>query len=299
VAGLVATLVMAFAGFFFAAVAGYLVGLIGSSSNPISGLTLTTLLIAALLMVALGTTGTHGIIAVLAVATVVCCAAGIAGDMMQDLKVGQLLGGTPWRMEWAEIIGVICAAFVLVVPLSILHRGTPGGIGGEILAAPQAGLMALMSQGIVGGDMTWPIVIVGMLFAVGLIMLNTPSPMIIAVGMYLPYPTTFAIFAGGVIAWILNSQLKKRNATGPQQEKARNTGLLLASGMVAGEALTGVLIAAMYILQTEGGLSWLKFPVISDSPYIGFLVFPLLGWVLVRYPLRAMLEGGGPSIAAE
>jgi hypothetical protein len=117
--------------------------------------------------------------------------------------------------------------------------------------------------------------------------------------MYLPYPTTFAIFAGGVIAWILNDQLKRRKATAAQEEKARNTGLLLASGMVAGEALTGVLIAAMYILQTEGGLSWLKFPFISDSPYIGFLVFPLLGWVLVRYPLRAMLEGGSTSVVAE
>ena len=202
-------------------------------------------------------------------------------------------------MEWAEIIGVICAAFVLVIPLTILHRGTPGGIGGEILSAPQAGLMALMSQGIVGGDMTWPIVIVGMLFAVGLIMLNTPSPMIIAVGMYLPYPTTFAIFAGGVIAWILQRQLKKHKATEEQGERAKNTGLLLASGLVAGEALTGVLIAAMYILQTEGGVSWLRFPVISDSPYIGFLVFPLLGWVLVRYPIKAMLESRTSSVVAE
>ncbi len=202
-------------------------------------------------------------------------------------------------MEWAEIIGVICAAFVLVVPLTILHRGTPGGIGGEILSAPQAGLMALIARGVVGGNMTWPIVIVGMLFAVGLIMLNTPSPMIIAVGMYLPYPTTFAIFAGGMIAWILNKQVERRKASKEQESKARNTGLLLASGLVAGEALTGVLVAAMYILQTEGGLAWLKFPAISDSPYPGFLVFLVLGYVLVKYPLKEMLQSPARSIIAE
>lgn len=284
--GIVATLVMAAAGFFFAAVAGYLVGLIGSSSNPISGLTLSTLLIAALLMVALGTTGTHGITAVLAVATVVCCAAGVAGDMMQDLKVGQILGGTPWRMEWAEIIGVAAASLVLVWPLIILNQGTPGGIGGEILPAPQAGLMALMAQGIVGGDMAWPLVIIGMLFAFGLILVNTPSPMIIAVGMYLPFPTTFAIFAGGMIAWILQWRLEKRDVPEEETDAAKNVGTLLASGLVAGEALTGVLLAGLYMLTVE-------LPVISQSPYIGFLVFPLLGWVLVRYPLKSLT--GGPT----
>ncbi|MFO7769426.1 MAG: oligopeptide transporter, OPT family [bacterium] len=280
--GIVATLVMAAAGFFFAAVAGYLVGLIGSSSNPISGLTLSTLLIAALLMVALGTTGTEGIIAVLAVATVVCCAAGVAGDMMQDLKVGQILGGTPWRMEWAELIGVAAASLVLIWPLIILNQGTPGGIGGEILPAPQAGLMALMTQGIVGGDMAWPLVIIGMLFAFGLILVNTPSPMIIAVGMYLPFPTTFAIFAGGMIAWILQWRLEKRDVEEEEREAAINIGTLLASGLVAGEALTGVLLAGLYMLAVE-------LPVISQSPYIGFLVFPLLGWVLIRYPLQSLM----------
>jgi putative OPT family oligopeptide transporter len=299
VSGIVATLVMAVAGFFFAAVAGYLVGLIGSSSNPISGLTLTTLLIAALMMVLLGTTGDSGVIAVLAVATVVCCTAGIAGDMMQDLKVGHILGGTPWRMEIAEIIGVICAAFVLVFPLNILHQGIEGGIGGQILSAPQAGLMALMAQGIVGGDMTWPIVIIGMLFAVGLIMLNTPSPMIIAVGMYLPYPTTFAIFVGGMIAWILEKQLQKRSATDQEATNAKNTGLLLASGFVAGESLTAIVLAFMYILATQFGLTWLRLPGISENPYIGFLVFLVLGYVLVRYPLKNMLSSTSRSVIAE
>ena len=117
------TVVMIVLGFLFAAVAGYLVGLLGSSNNPISGLTLSTLLIAAVLMVIIGVTGQSGILGVLGVAGVVCCAAGIAGDMLQDLKVGHILGGTPWKMEVAELIGVTVAAVVLIFPMiAMRHR---------------------------------------------------------------------------------------------------------------------------------------------------------------------------------
>ncbi|MDZ7373193.1 MAG: oligopeptide transporter, OPT family, partial [candidate division KSB1 bacterium] len=129
----VAALVMVLAGLLFAAVAGYLVGIIGSSSNPISGLTLTTLLIAAVMMVALGVRGNPGVAAVLGVAAVVCCVAGVAGDMIQDWKVGHILGATPWRMEIGGMIGVTAAALTLVVPLALLHEHVPGGIGGENL----------------------------------------------------------------------------------------------------------------------------------------------------------------------
>jgi putative OPT family oligopeptide transporter len=157
------TLVMVILGFLFAAVAGYLVGLIGSSNNPISGLTLSALLIAAVLMVALGVVSVQGVAGVLGVAGVVCCTAGVAGDMMQDLKVGHILGGTPRRMQIAEIVGVIVASLVLAFALMALHQAYT--IGSAELPAPQAGLMALMANGIVGGEMAWPLVIVGMLFA--------------------------------------------------------------------------------------------------------------------------------------
>ncbi|SVE43804.1 uncharacterized protein METZ01_LOCUS496658, partial [marine metagenome] len=140
---LLLTVVMIVLGFLFAAVAGYLVGLLGSSNNPISGLTLSTLLISAILMVGIGVTGQAGVLAVLGVAGVVCCAAGIAGDMLQDLKVGHILGGTPWKMELAEIIGVTIAALVLIWPMIVLDRVYE--IGSAELPAPQAGLMALMS----------------------------------------------------------------------------------------------------------------------------------------------------------
>ncbi|MEA1996168.1 MAG: oligopeptide transporter, OPT family, partial [Gemmatimonadota bacterium] len=245
----VAAVVMTVAGFLFSAVAGYLVGLIGGSNNPISGLTLSTLIIAAVLMVWMGTTGVKGIAAVLGVAGVVCCVAGVAGDMLQDLKVGHILGGTPKRMEIAEIIGVVASALVLTGPLWLLHNYTPGGIGGAELPAPQAGLMALMAKGIVGGDMAWPLVFMGGFFAFGLILLGGGSPMLVAVGMYLPLYSTFAMFIGGLIKWALN--LRTRRLNEKANRLSENTGLLLASGFVAGESLTAVLLAVFVFLKVN------------------------------------------------
>ncbi len=285
---LLAAVVMAIAGFIFAAVAGYLVGVIGSSSNPISGLTLSTLLIAAILMVLVGMKGDPGVAAVLAVASVVCCVAGVAGDMMQDLKVGYILGGTPWRMQIGEIVGVIAASLVLVLPLMLLHQAN--GIGSEALPAPQAGLMAMMSRGIVGGEMAWPLVIAGMLFAIALILIGSPSPMLIAVGMYLPFKTTFAIFIGGLIKYAVERMAQKRSQNPEDMETVENTGLLLASGLVAGEALTGILLAALVVgnihlseifglPESFGGFWWL-----------GLVVFAILAYTLIKYPLTRMLE---------
>ncbi len=142
---------MIIAGFFFAAVSGYLVGIIGSSNNPISGLTLSTLLVAALLMVALGRGATPGVAAVLGVAGVVCVSAAVAGEMLQDLKVGHILGGTPWKMQVGDLIGVVVASLVMFFPIVILHQGDINmggdGLGGKAYPAPQASLMALLSRG--------------------------------------------------------------------------------------------------------------------------------------------------------
>lgn len=288
----VAALVMAAAGLLFTAVAGYLVGVIGASSNPISGLTLSTLLIAALLMRWFGISGAAGIAATLGVAAVVCCACGIAGDMMQDLKVGHILGGTPWRMQVGEIVGVILSSLVMVVPLIILHEGTPGGIGGRYLPAPQAGLMAMMSQGIIGGEMAWPLIIVGMAFAVGLILLGAPSPMLIAVGIYLPFGTTAAIFVGGVIKWILTLILEHRKVAEAARKAVANVGELVSSGLIAGEALVGVAMAGLALLGVE------RIAHVSESPLVSLLVvFPVIAAVLIILPLRSLREGGSSSSA--
>jgi putative OPT family oligopeptide transporter len=294
---LLLTVVMVVLGFLFAAVAGYLVGLIGSSNNPISGLTLSALLISAILMVAIGLTDVHGVAAVLAVAGVVCCAAGIAGDMMQDLKVGHILGGTPWRMQVGELIGVVAAAAVLAFPLMALHKVYT--IGSAELPAPQAGLMALMARGIVGGEMAWPLVITGMFLALGLILIKSPSPMLIAVGMYLPFESTAAIFVGGLIKWGLEIVLARRGATDEEKTKAENTGTLLSSGFIAGESLMAVILAflvlgADFSSPLLGLRDWMR-GVASPSFLAGLIVYPALVYGLIFVPLSKMRDPGVPA----
>jgi putative OPT family oligopeptide transporter len=282
---ILAAVVMVVAGILFAAVAGYLVGVIGSSNNPISGLTLSTLILAALLMVAIGLKGDHGVLAVLGVAAVVCCAMGIAGDMMQDLKVGHILGGTPRSMELGELLGVVIASPFLAGVLLLLNNGygfagAPGADPAVALAAPQAGLMALVAQGIVAGEMVWPLFLAGMLFAVMLILVRAPSPMLVAVGMYLPIWSTFAIFVGGVFRWLVDRGLARKKYSSNALERATNTGILVASGFVAGEALMGVFIAAIIGLKVQ-------LPTIVSNPTVqgllGLLVFPLVLWFFYRY----------------
>ncbi len=283
VGAIVSAIVMTIAGFLFAAVAGFLVGTIGASNNPISGLTLSTLIIAALLMLVVGVKGAFGIAAVLGVAAVVCCSSGVAGEIMQDLKVGHILGGTPKYMQMAVMIGVVSSGFVMALVLQLLHTGyiERGGIGGELLPAPQAGLMAMLSQGIITGGMAWPLVIMGALFSLGLILIGAPSPMLIAVGMYLPLHTTFAIFVGGIIKWIVNVIQEKKNL---DKEKTENSGILLASGLIAGEALMGIIIAATIV----GNKGKALLPKIIDggSPWLGLLVFGILGYVLISIPVK-------------
>ncbi len=280
--------VMAIAAFVFAAVAGYLVGIIGSSSNPISGLTLSTLLIAAVLMAGVGLTGDQGVAAALAVASVVCVVAGVAGDMMQDLKVGQMLGGTPWKMEVGELVGVVFASMILIFPIMLLHQAN--GIGSDALPAPQAGLMAMISKGIVGGEMAWPLVIAGMFFAVALILLKAPSPMLIAVGMYLPFNTTFAIFVGGLIKLIVDKITEKKIEDEGEKDVVNNTGLLLASGLVAGEALVGIILAGF----VGAGINLKQiFGLAADFDgywTLGLLIFVVLGYVLIKYPYKELME---------
>lgn len=290
---LVLTVVMVVLGFLFAGVAGYLVGLIGSSNNPISGLTLSALIIAALLMVVLGVTGVRGVAGVLGVAGVVCCAAGIAGDMMQDLKVGHILGGTPWRMQVAEIVGVILAALVLTFPLMALHRAYT--IGSAELPAPQAGLMALMANGIVAGEMAWPLVIAGMFLALGLILIRAPAPMLVAVGMYLPFQSTAAIFVGGLIRWVFGLRLRRRAASEPERQRAENLGVLLSSGFIAGESLMAVLLALLVIGNDfiPGLLGFQRLTGgFQPSFYLGLVIYPVVVYLLAWLTVERSKEPG-------
>jgi len=298
IGAIVAAVVMLVLGFLLSAVGGYLVGLVGGSNQPISGLTLTTLIIAAALMVFFGVKGMHGVGAVLGVAAVVCCACAISGDMIQDLKIGQLLGGTPRRMEIAETLAVIAVSFVLVFPIIALHKSNIAaggiGLGDKELPAPQAGLMAQLAVGIVGGEMPWGLILFGAAMAVGLIMIKAPAPMLIAVGMYLPFETTSAIFIGGVLKWIVDRVIAKKNLSAPAKERVENTGTLLASGFIAGESLTGVLLAVLVLIVKDFesltelvfGKSQFEFVDGPGGIFVALLTFAAIAYVLIAIPLR-------------
>ncbi len=290
---ILAAVVMILVGFFFATVSGNLVGFIGSSNNPISGLTLSTLLIAALLMVALGVSGNSGVAAVLGVAAVVCVSSAVAGELLQDFKVGYILGGTPRKIQTAELIAVVVASLVMYWPLMLLHEANikAGGIGfgDRQLSAPQAGLMATLAVGIVGGDMPWPLVVVGIFFGIGMIMMQVRSPMLVAVGMYLPFETTFAIFLGGVFRSVGDWLAKRRGFNDAQRARVENAGVLTASGLIAGEAILGLVWAGLQFAP-----AWARPQVFKDPSYLigGVMVLLGLAALMIRLPLTS---AGDPS----
>jgi putative OPT family oligopeptide transporter len=288
---ILAACVMLVIGFFFATVSGYLVGVIGSTNNPISGITLSTLIIAALLMVSIGVSGASGVLAVLGVAAVVCVSSAVAGELLQDFKVGYILGGTPRTIQIVELIAVMVASLAMYYPLLVLHEANirEGGIGfgDRNLSAPQAGLMALLAQGIVGGQMAWPLVAVGVAMGLAMIMAQVRSPMLVAVGMYLPVETTFAIFLGGVIRWVMDTVAKGRRYNEAQMARVENVGILCASGMIAGEALVG-LAKATYVYFVG------PVPAVLANPlYVtGLLALAMIVFVLVRVPV---VNAGSPD----
>lgn len=286
VAALVAAIVMIIIGFFFATVSGNLVGMIGSSNNPISGLTLSTLIIAAILMVSLGVSGASGVAVVLGVAAVVCVSSAVAGELLQDFKVGYILGGTPRSIQITELIAVLVASAVMYWPLLLLHEGNiragGTGFGDRQLSAPQAGLMATLAQGIVGGDMPWPLVVVGIFMGVAMIMLQVRSPMLVAVGMYLPFETTFAIFIGGVIRSVSDALVARRGYNEAQRARVENAGVLTASGLIAGEAVLGLVWAGLQFAP------WPMPVIFKDPSYLaGVGVMALLAFLMIRMPLSS------------
>lgn len=289
----VASTLMIILAFFFASVSGYLVGIMGSSNNPISGLTLTALVVTALILVALGVQKEAGVATVLGVAAIVCVSAAVAGEMLQDLKAGHILGGTPWRMQVGDILGVILAGAVMFIILAYLNEGDiasgknlgyQGGFGSKNLPAPQASLMAILSRGIVQGQMAWPLIIAGMLMGTAFILMQVKSPMLVSVGMYLPIETTFAIFAGGLIKGLVDLISDKRKHNPAQKIRIENTGVLLASGLIAGEALMGLVIAifAAFNIFLYNSFSFFKTPTF----YISFIVLAIIAYILTQIPLK-------------
>lgn len=272
------TIIMMIFGFFFSAVAAYMAGVVGSSNNPISGVTVATVLFASLLLLAiLGSGSLQGAAAAIMVGAVVCNAAAIGGDNLQDLKTGHLVGATPWKQQVMQIIGVLSAAIVLGLVLDILH--TAYTIGSPTLSAPQATLMKAVAEGVFQGNLPWDMVIMGAIIGVIIIALDIRQERIgsdfripilaVAVGIYLPISLTTPIFVGGMLAH-LGDKMGATDAT-------RKKGLLLAAGMITGEAIMGILVAVPIFITADkywwpnyGGFGWLG-PILIVAIAIWFV----------------------------
>ena len=246
------TFIMIIMAFFFTAVASYIVGLVGNSNSPVSGMTITAVLFTGGMLYVFGFSGTEGMVATLGVAAIVCCAACTSGDVCNDLKTGQIVGSRPYRQQIMQIIGVGVASLVMAPILQLLHENTPGGIGGRELAAPQAGLFASLANGFFGdGNLPLDMVAIGAVLGILILTLdyflfdkNKPGGfrlhlMPIAVGMYLPFGLSTPILIGGLIAYFLTKRSKLANT----DDHVLQNGVLLSSGLIAGESLMGILLA--------------------------------------------------------
>ncbi len=248
---LLTTFIMVIMAFFFTAVASYIVGLVGNSNSPVSGMTITAVLFTGGLLYILGFEGVNGMIATLGVAAIVCCAACTAGDVCNDLKTGHMVGSSPYRQQIMQIAGVAVASLIMAPILQLLHENTPGGIGGRELPAPQAGLFAELAKGFFGsGELPWNMVLVGSLIGVIILFFDNLLEknnitfrlhlMPIAVGMYLPFGLSTPILIGGIISHFI---LKKNEGKDP--DSVLQKGLLFSSGLIAGESLMGVGLALL------------------------------------------------------
>jgi putative OPT family oligopeptide transporter len=341
VAAAVAAIVMVVLGFVFAAVSGYLVGVIGVSSNPTSGLTVAVLIAVATLFVVMGLGGPAGVAAVIGVAAFTCVSVSVAGEMMQDLKAGHILGCTPWRMQVGDLFGVSAAAAVMFVVLSVLHLGdikqgvgdklaaleaaavrtveykgenanvarraysldevralppeqqneilgANRGFGGEKIPAPQASLMAVVARSIMERRTEWILLLAGVCMGLAFILMQVKSPMLVSVGMYLPIETSFAIFVGGLFKGLVDRLAARRELSAGERERVTNRGTLLASGLIAGEALIGILFAALAFAEVP-------LPTVFAVPsYVASLIgLTALGAGLVAFSLGK--RGSAPS----
>jgi len=298
---------MLIAGFAFSAVAGYMAGLVGSSNNPISGVTITTIVFSAFfLMLLIGKGAPIGPAAAIIIGAVVCCAASIAGDNLQDLKTGYIVGATPWKQQVMLAIGTLTGAAVIAPVLTLLQHAY--GFAGQAapaarpLPAPQANVMAAVAKGVFQGGLPWTFIFIGMAVAVGLIVLNevlerrggtfrTPV-LAVAIGFYLPFAQSVTIFIGGVIATLVKRALVRQRADKELLEASEQQSVLFASGLITGEALMGILVAIPVVLMKNRGLDlpltslwqqkaasslpWLREGIADYGAWVGLAVLLLI-----------------------
>jgi len=289
---LVMAIVMLIAGFLFSSVAAYMAGIVGSSNNPISGVTIATILFSAILLLALmGTGSAVGPAAAIMVGAVVACAAAIGGDNLQDLKAGHLLGATPWKQQVMQMVGVLSAAVVLGPVLILIEKaygiGVPTAEHPDPLPAPQAGLMESVAKGVFEQNLPWGIIIAGMIIAIVVIALDKVQErrgssfrlpvLAVAVGIYLPFELSVPIFVGGLISWAV-----KRGKD--QSELQGGNGLLFASGLITGEALVGILMAIPIVLTSNKNVLAIVEKPLGTWP--GVVLLAMVVYLLYRVAKR-------------
>lgn len=276
-----ATGIMLAMGFFFSAVASYIVGLVGNSNSPVSGMTITAVLAAGGLLWLFSFSGTPGMVATLGIAAVVCCVACTSGDVCNDLKTGSIVGASPFRQQIMQIAGVTVAAFVMAPVLTLLHNNTPGGIGGENLSAPQASLFASLARGFSGeSELPWNLIGIGAGLGTVILIIDEvlkrytkhrAHVMPIAVGMYLPFGLATPILLGGLIAHLYTRGTEKR-----EHDRVLHRGILFSSGVIAGEALTAVGLAGLVAILAYWEVTAFKIPL-ATTPSIAITLVVAVG----------------------
>ncbi len=297
------TIIMIVAGFLFSSVSAYMAGLVGSSNNPVSGITIGTILFASLVLtVLMGKDAALGPVAAIMIGAVVCCAAAVAGDNLQDLKCGYMVGATPWRQQLMLAIGAISCALIMAPVLNLLAQaygiGVPTPEHPSPLLAPQATLMASVAKGMFGGELPWDLIWIGAGIGAAIIVLDeilkrrgngfrTPV-LAAAVGIYLPLDLTVPIFIGGLIAHLVERRAGK-NLSGDAAERVHRKGVLFSAGLITGEALMGIAIAVPIVLAGNKDVlalpQWLNF-----GEAVGLALLALIGWWLYRVAVKGAQE---------
>jgi len=252
-------------GFFFGTVSSRMVGLVGSSNNPVSGMAIATLLFATVCLKVTGDTGVHGMQGAIAIGSVICIIAAMAGDTSQDLKTGFILGATPKKQQIGELIGAVVAAFSIGGVLILLDSAWK--FGSEELSAPQATLMKMIIEGVMEGNLPWALVFIGIFIAVVIEILGIPV-LPVAIGLYLPLELSSTIMIGGVLRWIID----KKNNHGDKTDEA-GSGILFCSGLIAGEGLVGIILA---ILSVIGVADAINLSGVIDTGLIGGIVLMIV-----------------------
>ena len=236
--------IIALFGFFFATVSSRMVGIVGSSNNPVSGMAIATLLFSTLCLKVTGDTGVHGMKGAIAIGSVICIIAAMAGDTSQDLKTGYILGATPKKQQIGELIGAVVSAVTIGGVLVLLDSAW--GFGTTELAAPQATLMKMIIEGVMEGNLPWALVFIGVFIAIVVEILGI-SVLPVAIGLYLPLELSATIMIGGVIRWFVDKKKADK-----EENKDANSGILFCSGMIAGEGLVGILLAILAVVNVAG-----------------------------------------------